>query len=39
MPTYTREQAVLVFSQLFEILLEDDAFRATVRGSARRIAA
>jgi putative sterol carrier protein len=32
MPAFTsREHAVPVFSQLFEILLEDDAFRAIVR--------
>jgi putative sterol carrier protein len=35
MPTYaSREQAVSVFSQLFEIMLEDDAFRAIVRDEA-----
>ena len=35
MPAYTsREQAVSVFSQLFEIMLEDDAFRAIVRDEA-----
>ena len=35
MPTFTsREQAVSVFSQLFEILLDDDGFRAIVRDEA-----
>ena len=35
MPAFTsREQAVSVFSQLFEILLEDDAFRAIIRDEA-----
>jgi len=35
MPAYTsREQAVSVFSRLFEIMLEDDAFRAIVRDEA-----
>ena len=35
MPAYTsREQAVSVFSQLFEIMLEDDAFQAIVRDEA-----
>ena len=35
MPAFTsREQAVSVFAQLFEIMLEDDAFGAIVRDQA-----
>jgi putative sterol carrier protein len=35
MPVYsTKEQAVAVFSELFEILLRDETFAATVEGQA-----